>query len=465
MEILIVTPEITPYSGRTDLGALAAALPKGLRGLEHHVVVLSPLYACVDPTVHSLARRLSTLDITLDGEVQSCAIYDGRTTGGIDLLFIGHAAFGETADSRDHEGTRRAALVLSQAAATLSAQLEPRPDVVHALGFQASLSLPLCRPREREPLQGPIAILSVGEFGAQGQFGPEELAQLNPGPAVLAALDGMPTGNLLAAGMRGADRIVTDSAAATEALQSSEASRPLTKALGDVQTRLTYALSGLDAAYWNTLTDSHLSARYDTADTSGKDQCKGALQYELGLPARPDTPLVAAVGGPLTAAECDALRQALRNDMQLVIAGEEALPSGLAEASETYDDQLKPMALDDPGALHRLLSGADFLLIPSADASTSHTHLAGLRYGALPIVPTGGPAEEALVDCDARLTTGNGFLYRDDRSLLSALQRAAAAFAQHDAFNGLRRRAMRADVSWERAARRYEHIYRSCQTA
>lgn len=464
MEILIVTPEITPYSGRTELGALAAALPKGLRGLEHHVVVLSPLYSCVDPAAHSLARRLSTLDVTLDGETQSCALYDGRTTGGIDLLFIGHPAFGEHAAEDDDEATRRAAVVLCQAAAALSRQLEPRPEVVHALGFQAALSLPLCRPPGRSEAggeDGPATVLSPANLTAHGQFGPEELAALQPGQAVLAALDASPTGNLLAAGMRAADRVVMDSAAAVKALKSSEVAQPLLSALSGADEQVTYVLSGLDASYWNTLTDSHLTARFDAADTSGKDQCKGALEYELGLPARPDSPLVAIVGGPLSEEECAVIQDALRNDLQLVVAAEHGLPPALAEVGEQYDDQIKAMPPEDTGAQHRLLSGADFVLIPKAGSARSQIHLAALRYGALPIASTGGPAEESLVDCDSRLTTGNGFLFRDRDSLLSALQRAVAAFAQNDAFNALRRRAMRTDVSWERAARRYEHIYRS----
>jgi glycogen synthase len=43
---------------------------------------------------------------------------------------------------------------------------------------------------------------------------------------------------------------------------------------------------------------------------------------------------------------------------------------------------------------------------------------------------------------------------------LSAAQRALSAFTQLDALDRLRQRVMRADSSWERAARRYEHAYK-----
>ena len=66
------------------------------------------------------------------------------------------------------------------------------------------------------------------------------------------------------------------------------------------------------------------------------------------------------------------------------------------------------------------------------------------------------------VDTDAKLETGNGFvtpsLSPDD--LLATLQRAVGAYGKHAAFNALRKRALRQDVSWERSARRYEHLYK-----
>jgi glycogen synthase len=38
--------------------------------------------------------------------------------------------------------------------------------------------------------------------------------------------------------------------------------------------------------------------------------------------------------------------------------------------------------------------------------------------------------------------------------------RALGAFARRQAFDGLRKRTMRYDVSWERSARRYEHLFK-----
>jgi glycogen synthase len=66
------------------------------------------------------------------------------------------------------------------------------------------------------------------------------------------------------------------------------------------------------------------------------------------------------------------------------------------------------------------------------------------------------------VDCEASLKTGSGLLYDDltAESLLGALQRGAAAFANTKAFDALQSRVMRIDHSWERTTRLYERAYR-----
>lgn len=458
VEILIVTPEIAPYSGRTELGALAAALPKGLRGLEHHVVALSPLYGCVDPGAHSLARRLTTLEITLDGETQACVLYDGRTTGGIDLLFIGHPGFSEQPDDLDSPATRRTALILSQAAAALAPQLEPRPEVVHAFGFQAALSLPLIAQELSE--RPPATILSPYALTEQGQFDHQELLDTRPAPAALAALDATPAGNLLGTGLRTADRVVMGSQAGCTLLLDSDVSRPLQPLLAERPQRVTHVHAGLDSAYWNPLTDSHLTARYDAADTSGKTQCRSALQYELGLPARHDVPLFGVVGTELLPEELAALTTFLHNDAQVILALAAPVAPPLKELQEREPTKVQILAQEDPGALHRLVSGTDILWLPEATPRGSLWHLRALRYGAIPIASQSGPAAEVLVDCDAQLVTGNGFLHSDRAALLPTLQRAAFASTLGEEFERLRRRAMRTDVSWERAARRFEHLYR-----
>ena len=61
---------------------------------------------------------------------------------------------------------------------------------------------------------------------------------------------------------------------------------------------------------------------------------------------------------------------------------------------------------------------------------------------------TGG-LRDTVIDCDAPLETGTGFLFDEatPAALLGATQRALAAFAS-PGWPGLRRRVMRLDLGW-----------------
>ncbi|MDD9942541.1 MAG: glycogen/starch synthase [Myxococcales bacterium] len=462
MKVLLITPEIAPYSRASSLAETAAGLPKALRGLGHQVTVVSPLYEAIDPNAHTLARRLSTIDVELGGETYACAVYDGRTTGGVDLVFLGNEQFGDEPETADDAQTRRRALLFGQAAAEIARTREPTCDVVHAFGFQAALSLPIAKAK-RTPLG---AVLSLFQTDRLGRFEPGELEALAPPAVVSDALSGTDPTTLLSAGILAADRVVAGSPGLAAALVDGSMAADLGEALRARGDRLTGIIDGVDGAVYNPVVDPNLTARFDPADTSGKDECKGALQYELGLPIRPDTPLLAVKAEDGQGGVAEVLKGLLRNDVQVALAIPDGPDAALGDLVDSHDEQVKCINAADEGAVHRLFGGADLFWAPTEGAEPGQgvggLHLAAQRYGALPIVARTGPPGETVVDCDAHLETGTGFLYDDDRAaMLSALQRALAAYANTDAFEALRRRAMRHDTSWERAARRFEHVYRS----
>src|SRR5689334_3619542 len=134
MDILFVTAELSPFSRMGEAAEVCAALPKALRGLGHRVTVLSPLYRTVDPAARSLARRLSKLEVTVGSQPYELEVYDGRTSAGVSLLFVGHESLYRHVESLhgpadEGEDAVRRALVLCHAAQRILATREPRFDV------------------------------------------------------------------------------------------------------------------------------------------------------------------------------------------------------------------------------------------------------------------------------------------------------------------------------------------------
>jgi len=453
VDILLIAPEITPYSRSGELGDVCAALPKGLRSVGHKVTVISPLWSSVDPTARALARRLSGVEVALGSERYACTIHDGRTTGGVELVFVGQPElFGSAPD-----GTRadlRAALVFCQAAAQIAASRTPSPEIVHAHGFFAAASLPLLA----TALPAAARMLSLHDARERGPFA----GKVPDVPEALRALTSGADASLLGAGIAGAQRVIARSQ--TEASQLLEGDAHGLRAA--LEGKLIGIASGLDAARWNPLTDPLLPARYDAVSLSGKAQCKSALQLELGLPVRADVPLLACVlaDGAAARALADALPGLpglLRNDVQLVITGGGSEPfAGAAELAQRYPERLAFAPARDERSQHRAVAAADLLLVLTPD---SELHLAAQRYGAPPIAPDTAPVCDAVVDCDASLTTGTGFLYAPGNAeeTVGAVQRALASYTKRDAFVALQHRVMRLDLSWERTARSYEHLYKT----
>jgi len=240
----------------------------------------------------------------------------------------------------------------------------------------------------------------------------------------------------------------------------------------EVEPKLAGVRHGIDPAVWNPATDGHLPSRFDPFDLDGKDKCKAELQHDLTLPVRSDVPLFGAIGsvdddGMALLAKIGP--DFLRNDVQLVVQleGDGELVAIYEELWDQWPDRIQIKTGDDGAFRHALLGASDFIVAPGGEAPSDNIQMRAQRYGALPIVHRDGGLADEVVDCEASLKTGSGILYDEPttKSLLSALQRGAAAFANNKAFRELQSRVMRIDHSWERTTRLYERAYREAISA
>lgn len=468
MELLLITSEVAPFSHATSAAQSVASLAKALRGLHHRVTVVSPLYATVDPAARSLARRLSKVDVSVAGRRFQCELYDGRTTGGVDLIFVGQRElFGARSDvlTVATPDDVIASAVFCRAAAQVAHARDPQPEVVHAFGAPAALSLAFAR----SLLPTARTVLGIHDISATGHIGALNVAAFGIDESCISGFGLATATSLLAIGAAVADRVLLRSA--TVADQWLADPKVLDGKLTTPSNKVLALLEGVDAAIWNPLTDAALSARFDPMDLTGKRHCKAQMQRQLQLPERADVPLIIAllgsqpqVGAPTGVGGFAAVvSELLNNDLQIAVVTRGAasdLPA-LTKLQERFPDRVAVRADADDAAIHQGLGAADLFLLPTLDESAEQLHRCAQRYGALPIVARVGSVHDTVVDCDPELNTGNGFLFDDAGSLLPTIQRAVAAYARGKAFEQLRLRVMRLDSSWERSARLYEQAVQS----
>lgn len=442
-------------------------LAKVLRRADHGVELVSPLYGHIDVAKLALARRLTKLEPELGGRAWPCELYTGRTPDGVDLTFIGNEEILLSAHSLDGEGEQLDASRVGLFAAAVTERVRENPDdydVVHAHGWAGAAAVA----RLREALPDLPSVLTVYDAEHQGRFDPRDAAWLGLGEE---ARDGDQV-NVLKAGLLDADRVTTLSPNYAHRLQRADGPHALAPVFREISSRMVGVRHGIDPARWNAATDGHLPARFDPFDMEGKEECKAVLQRELSLPVRSDVPLFAAIGR----VEGDGMEvlarvgpDFLRNDVQLVVhlEGGGELVAIYEELWDEWPDRIQIKTGNEEAFRHSLIAASDFVIVPGREAPTENIQMRAQRYGSLPIVYREGGLADEVVDCEASLKTGSGILYDEptEESLLAALQRAAAAFANTKAFRELQSRVMRIDHSWERTTRLYERTYRDAMAA
>jgi starch synthase len=353
---------------------------------------------------------------------------------------------------------------LGRAVAALVRQREGRQPVelVHAHDWPGAIAVAGLDPKLP-------CVLTVYDATRAGWFDAGAAANA---PAALRdafALDGRLSG--LAAGVRRASAVVTPSVSYAASLTSPEAG-PLASLFSALSAPVSGVSGGLDYASYNPAVDAALEARYDAEDPWRKARTKGVVLREHRLDLDIEKPL-AVFFGPLDRAHgadvlLAALPKILRENLSLVVAGDTSDPlyDDFCKARDTHPDSLALVERRGDVAERRLAAAADLALVATRGAAAETAHLVAQRYGALPVALAAGTCLDGIVDTDAALETGTGFLFdvAEPAALAGALGRALAAYASEDGFARLRRRVMRLDLGWDRPARRYAQIYRRVTT-
>ena len=468
MEILLALAELAPYVRETEACDSAAALVKALRQLGHRVTVAAPRSPGFEAGGLLAARRLTPLTLADGNEVN---VLDGQLASGAELvlfdlpgLFDRDAIYGEGGAPYADNAARFA--TFGRAVAALVAQraeLGKPVEVVHAHDAVASL-VPLALRGQRVPV-----VFTIHDIERKAEF--PEAARDSLGFSDTSSLE--LTGGLsgLASAVSLASAVTTVSSRYAQEILDPARSGALAGVLSGLSEPVLGIPGGVDYATCNPATDTALESRFDAEDPSNKGRSKIAALKKLELELAVDRPLLVFLGDlgrePGADALFEALPEILKLDWAFVVAntGAPAAAERFRAVAREYGGDLACVASVDERQARQLLAGADLALVLSAGGPGGHRQLFAQRYGAVPIAFAAGALVDAIVDADAELETGTGFLFDslDAESLTGALSRAFSAYG-NPAFTRLRRRVMRLDLAWDRPARRYAQVYRKLVT-
>ncbi len=460
MDILLVASEIAPWVQRSSVAEAVASFSKTLKQVGHAVTVVVPHCAEYERAGLLLARRLSNLKLADSSEL---TVYDTQLTSGVRLVIVDLAW---EAQSEPGLGT---AVRFAQAIASLvndRSSLGVHTDIVHIHDLLGSLvALAIAQLGGPRP---PVVLTLYDDIRGPSSTNATEDSQLG-------AFAGMPqlmlNGqiSLLAAAVRSAHSVTTPSHVQARRLGDTTYSGPIADDFKSLTPAVSGIPCGVDYSRANPSIDPQLPARFDAEDCSPKGSCKSALQRQLALEIDVQSPLL-FVPGPLIVRQggnilADVLTKLLDYSLSVVVAlrdgDDEDVARSIIALAQQWPKRIATLPVASDHANTAALGAADFVLLTDPESVLESYHLYALRYGCAPIASLSGVHADHLVDCDAKLQTGNCFAFETwtPEQVLGAVSRAVTAWG-HPELDRLRRRIMHQDLGWERPTRRMVQVYR-----
>jgi len=345
-----------------------------------------------------------------------------------------------------------------------------RPDIIHSHDWHAALASAYLAARGGIR---PASVFTVHNLSFQGEFLPDIFPALNLPPHFFtlhgAEFHGMV--NFMKAGLHYADRITTVSPSYAQEIQTLKYGCGMDGVLRSRAGVLSGILNGIDQTIWNPHNDPHIAMRYDKNDPSGKIACKNALCVELGLQCG-QADLLFAVVSRLTDQKgldllLDVLPDLIRRGGRLAVMGTgiPEIEKKFGDAVAQYPNKVAVRIGYDEALAHRIIAGADVIVVPSRFEPCGLTQMYGLAYGTLPLVRHIGGLADTVRDADARniaAGTATGFVFdkAEPEALAKACARAFELWHRPTLWAQLRETAMRQNFGWTVAAQEYYEIYR-----
>ncbi len=472
MRVIFVAAECEPWAKTGGLGdvvdALARALGRVPGVLDEPVEVFLPRYRSVPvPEGRPLATlRLPVRDAGAPKGVADVAVRSLEASG-YRLRLVDHppafdrdGLYGDAAGEFP-DNTRRFTLLARAALETRRA--EGRPVDVVALHDWHACPAAILRDLAYagDPVVAPAAVtLTLHNLAYHGWTPRNRISQLGLGidPPVGDAW-GV---DLLREGIRRAEAVNTVSPTYAREVLRPAGGMGLD---GDLRSRgkaFTGILNGLDQVLWDPARDATIAAPFDAGNLAGKAACRADLCTRVGFDPADPAPILGVIGRldpqkgfDLVAGAAPALAAGGARIVALG-SGDASLVAGMRAVAAAHPRRIAMVERFDRDLARRIYAGADLFLMPSRFEPCGQGQMSAMRYGTPPVARRTGGLADTIVDLHEDPADATGFLFDEATpdALRFACERAITVLRDPDRrrWDGLVRRGMAVDWSWERAS-------------
>ena len=480
LKILLVSSEVNPISSTGELGRSVAGLAKALKSLGVDVRVVMPKYQNITTSVYGLVRLVPEMMIHSVERFKTSAIYRDELAGDVpvyliekDRYFDREHLYGPPEQAYEDNAERFSFFNL--ATLEMCTQIGFFPDVVHCHDWHTGLIPAYLNTLFRsEPLYAPLKTLfTVHNLRHQGCF-PREVLAISGLPELVFTPDGLEfygKVSFLKSGIVYADILSTESKRYSQEIQTEEYGRGLEGVFQLRSKDLYGVVNGVGYKKYDPGIDPYIVANYTKDDIEKKQQCKQNLLETCGLKPQPNKPLIGMVAPLYEEKGIDLLIDTFDQMMKLPIRfvflndmgyRDKTYAARLGELMAKYRKYVRCYTDYDEQLKHKILAGADMLLMPFQTEPCGVTQMYALKYGTIPVVRATGGLDDTVVEFQSDTGKGTGFKFTDytPEALFSKLQEALSVYHNDSLWDLLQANAMRVNYSWVYSAKKYLDLYR-----
>ena len=459
MKIAFFSSEVVPFAKTGGMADVCGALPTALEKLGHKVIIVMPLYRCVDARQFNIKRLNNrVLTATMGNDIDVFFIDREEMFDRSGLYGNKHGDYPDNLDRFQY---------FCWEALMLLKQLHLRVDIVHCHDWQTGLVPVYLKFNLAKDTfyQGIKTVLSIHNLAFQGLFHKDMFPKLNLdqklfGPEGLEFYDQI---SLLKGGILYSDRISTVSPTYAEEIQLQEYGCGMEGVLLSRKENVKGILNGLDYAIWNPETDSLIVRNYGAANPEGKAENKSVIQKEFHLSAG-NKPLFGFVGrlshqkGIELIAEAAEELSALDLHMVFLGIGETKYHNMLERLAVRFSETISICLKFNEELAHRIYAGSDFFLMPSSYEPCGLSQMISLSYGTVPVVYKTGGLADTITPFEI---SGNGIVFdrHDKTAFVDAVKRAVELYKKPQRFKSLVKKTFKYRFRWEDSAKEYEKLY------
>ena len=471
MKVLFAASEAHPFIKTGGLGDVMGALPKSLIKLGVDVRVVIPKYKNIKDELKQKLQFVKWFTVSVGWRNQYCGVFQYQYKG-VTYYFIDNEYY----FNRDglygyfDDGERFA--FFNRAVLEFIKQIDWQPDLINCNDWQTGM-VPVLLNLEykKDEFYSKIkTVFSIHNLLFKGSFSPKILPEL-------FGYDYMPLANgsveldgavsFLKGGLNYCDQITTVSKTYAEEIKTPQYGEGLDGFLRSRSYYLMGIVNGIDYEEFNPQDDKFIFKNFNANSIDNKVQNKLALQRELGLPQKKDTPMIGLISRLTHQKGCDLIvnmiDRLLQKDIQLVIlgTGDYWYEETFKNLQYRYPDKVSANIKFDNTLAHKIYAATDMFLMPSLFEPCGLGQLIALRYGSIPIVRETGGLKDTISPYNKYNGVGNGFGFKNFNSneLMQIMEYALTIYNDKNAWNNIIRQDMNSDNSWEKSAMQYKWLY------